>query len=41
MYRFLQEAELLLTIRFAIKHSDISILRRIVDLLIPLFFRAS
>lgn len=41
MCRFLQEAELLLTIRFAIKYSDISILRHIVDLLIPLFFRAS
>lgn len=41
MCRFLQEAELLLTIRFAIKHGDIGILRRMVDPLIPLFFGAS
>jgi hypothetical protein len=40
MCRFLQEAELFMTVRYAIKHGDISILRRCVDPLIIMFLGA-
>lgn len=41
MCRMLQEIELFLTVRHAIKHADIGLLRRLVDPLIIYFFGAS
>ena len=41
MCRMLQEVELLLTVRHAVKHADIGMLRRLVDPLIVFFFGAS
>lgn len=41
MCRFLQESELFLTIRYAVKYGDIGILRRMVDPLIVVFFGAA
>ena len=41
MCRFLQEVELFLTLRYAIKAGDIGIMRRLVDPLIIVFFGAS
>lgn len=41
MVRLLQEVELFLTVRHAVKHGDIGLLRRVVDLLIVVFFGAS
>jgi len=41
MCRFLQEVELFLVVRHAVKHGDIGMLRRIVDPLIVVFFGAS
>ena len=41
MCRFLQEAELFLTLRYAIKCGDIGMLRRIVDPLVVVFFGAA
>ena len=40
MCRMLQEVELFLTVRHAVKHGDIGMLRRLVDPLIILFFGA-
>ena len=41
MCRMLQEVKLLLTVRHAVKHADIGMLRRLVDPLIVFFFGAS
>lgn len=41
MCRFLQEVELFLVVRHAVKHGDIGMLRRMVDPLIVVFFGAS
>ena len=41
MCRMLQEVELFLTVRCAVKHGDIGMLRRVVDPLIVVFFGAS
>ena len=41
MCRFLQEVELFIIVRHAVKRGDIGMLRRIVDLLIVVFFGAA
>jgi hypothetical protein len=41
MYRMLQEVELFMTVRHAVKHGDIGLLRRVVDPLIIHFLGAS
>ncbi len=41
MCRILQEVELFLTVRHAVKYGDIGLLRRVVDLLIIYFLGAS
>lgn len=41
MCRMLQEIELFLTVRHAIKHADVGLLRRLVDPLIVVFFGAA
>ena len=41
MCRMLQEIELFLTVRYAVKHGNIRLLRRLVNLLILVFFGAA